>query len=332
MTMKRTQAWRGVAAALAGLLLVAMAEAAMVGAPESWSNAVAAGWACRDLVNEKPAAGFACVTGAVQVTFAKQTMSMPPEEYLLLADGSASGGAFVGDYLAAGVLEVSFRVFCQQPEQVRLLLAGAASGRVWQYVAPGVATGQWTTVRVPLDPGVLRNLNRQELPSGFEQDLRSVGWIGVAIQRADSLSAQSCLVSDFALNGQPQFGTWMEQFADPAGAGQGNHNRLPTGDLDGDGAGNYAEWLAGTSAADAGACLQIRAGGKEGGQGGFTLKWDSVEGRTYSVWRATDLRGEFTQVSPELDARPPENTFTDPATNGSGAVFYQIKARNPLAP
>ena len=151
---------------------------ATVGVPEVWSNGTCSGWTCQDLINERAVAGFTSATGMIKMAFAKQGCSMPPEEYLFLADGAASGGVFTGDYVSAGVLDVEFTVQCQQEARVRLLFAGKGSGRVWQYVAPAGVTGQWTTVRVPMNPALLMNLNHANCPATLEADLHDVGWIG----------------------------------------------------------------------------------------------------------------------------------------------------------
>ena len=132
-----------------------------------------------------------------------------------------------------------------------------------------------------------------------------------------------------SLNGQPQFGARMAQFADPANLGEGNCNRLPTGDLDGDGMANYTEWLAGTSAANSSEVLRVRT--QQGRPQGtdMVLKWDSVAGRTYSVWCTTDLKGTFERVTSELQPTPPENTYTGAAPSSGGACFYRIQVADP---
>ena len=298
---------------------------ATVGISEVWSNGTCSGWTCQDLINDQVAGGYVTVPGAVQMTFPKQSMSLPPEEWLFKADSAASGGAFVGDYVTNGVLDISFGVFCPLGGRVRLLFGGGTSGRVWQYVVPVVATGQWVTVRVPMNPALLVNLNHANCPATLESDLHDVGWIGVAIQRAGSLSAQTYQMRNFSLNGQPQFGAMMAQFADPSNLGQGNCNRLPTGDLNGLGICNYAAWVIG--AVDSNSLLRVRT--RQADVAGMTVTWNSVTDRTYSVWRTMDLKAGFTQITPELPATPPENTYRDTTATGSGPYFYQTQVTPP---
>ena len=55
----------------------------------------------------------------------------------------------------------------------------------------------------------------------------------------------------------------------------------------------------------------------------IVVRWHSQAGRTYSVWKATDLGGSFTRVAPGLPADPPINEWPDPDTNAPRA-FYLI--------
>jgi hypothetical protein len=54
------------------------------------------------------------------------------------------------------------------------------------------------------------------------------------------------------------------------------------------------------------------------------LVWSSVSNRVYKVWRSTDLSEGFRQVSGNLQATPPVNTFNEPQMPVGQPVFYRI--------
>jgi len=47
-------------------------------------------------------------------------------------------------------------------------------------------------------------------------------------------------------------------------------------------------------------------------QGGFLLRWSSVQGRTYTLFRGTNLlSGGFSEMATGISGTPPENVYTD---------------------
>ena len=53
--------------------------------------------------------------------------------------------------------------------------------------------------------------------------------------------------------------------------------------------------------------------------------WSSVAGKTYSIYRTTDLAVPFTAVATSVPASPPQNQFTDTTAIGPGPFFYRVK-------
>ncbi len=94
-------------------------------------------------------------------------------------------------------------------------------------------------------------------------------------------------------------------------------------DPDDDGAGNLAEWLAGTVPTNGNSCLRLTQIVLQG-TNGVALCWQSVSGKHYRVEAATNLASGFTGViRTNVPALPPTNTETDP-TGAWERRFYRL--------
>lgn len=290
--------------------------------PETWPAADAAGWVKHDLVNETVQNTLTVESSALKLAFKSQSIKMPPEEYVFEASAGASSGNFIGDYVTKGVTEIRFNLFCERQAEVSLLLWNSATARVWRYRIPNIRTGEWMSVSVPINLASMRCLTDAAQYSLLEADLRHVTAVGVAVEREQSLTAQSYWMDNFTLVGQDAaFAAWMEQFPKPLEYGTGNYSVLPEADLDGDGFCNYDEWIAGTSAGDASDRFIVSI---EQGAEAKRLRWKASPGRKYQVWSTTDLTVPFAPVGFPLDATVPENTFEDANINGNISTFYKI--------
>lgn len=104
-------------------------------------------------------------------------------------------------------------------------------------------------------------------------------------------------------------------------------NRIATGDEDGDGQSNLMESIAGTNPNDTRSGFRIKAPVTEPGSG-FTLRWDSVAGRNYTVMKSTTLVGGWTAVSTSIPGTGSELSFTA-APDTVSNCFYRIQATLP---
>jgi hypothetical protein len=305
------------------LVATCVAKGAVVDKPETWEDGGGTGWECYDWVNERSVDRLSETGGALVVSFPAQQMRTPPEEYMLKAGGGASGGVFAGDYVAAGVATVSFRIHCDLPMEISLLLGSAGSGHVWRCrLDPGPA-GAWRTVRVPVNIGDLKAVNAVELPGTFADDLRRIEWIGVSVERNDSPVAQKCTIDDVRLTGPGTgFADWIARYGAPVGMD------LPSADADGDGHCNWREWIAATSPVDKEDVLSlgIQRQRDVGGTGWKSkLRWDSREGRRYNVWYAEDAVGPFARQGAEVEGDGREKVVE--RESGGPQGFYRLSVR-----
>ena len=57
----------------------------------------------------------------------------------------------------------------------------------------------------------------------------------------------------------------------------------------------------------------------------MVLKWVSIDDRTYSIWKATNLTEGFWLEASSLPCTPPENEYQDNAPTASRASFYRVE-------
>jgi len=309
-------------AAAAAALCASLAISATVDSPETWSGGDTAGWDCRDQVSGAPlGAALNTVDASLRWEFGDQYFKFPPEDWLVKADAGSSGGTLVGDYVAAGVKAIAFRLRCDLAVKVWVSFHNENTGRTWRYRVPGIVADRWQTVIAPTDLDFLKEMDGVSDPDAFAADLANVTWVGVEVVRNGSLDAQEVRLDDFELlTVGKEYKEWIEQFEESDWA-----SRRPSDDLDGDGSDNYGEWVAGTSAGNAAEQFNVVVEQEESASGGIRLRWASEEGRKYRVWRSTDLRNGFEPISSLIDADIPENIFEDTGAAGEGPYFYKVE-------
>lgn len=100
----------------------------------------------------------------------------------------------------------------------------------------------------------------------------------------------------------------------------GNLNYGPTDDPDHDGLSNYQEYLAGTNPNDANSVLRVTDIGAGSGQ--VSLTWNSVAGKTYTIYGASQINGPY---SPLLTVPSAGDGVTSTNLTGSASSqFYRI--------
>lgn len=100
----------------------------------------------------------------------------------------------------------------------------------------------------------------------------------------------------------------------------------PNLDTDGDGMPDWAERIAGTDPYNASSVFKVSSDIQPNPQGGLTITWSSVSGKTYSVSRTSDLGQGFT-VLPSGRGIPSggaTTSYTDNTATGNGPYFYRL--------
>jgi hypothetical protein len=105
----------------------------------------------------------------------------------------------------------------------------------------------------------------------------------------------------------------------------GSNGGIPDADNDGDGLSNLGEYLAGTDPTDRNSALRFVHVYRHPSSG-VVMEWASIEGRSYIVERSpTLLDSIWTQLSSNITAVPPRNTYHDTNSLPSGDYFYRIR-------
>jgi hypothetical protein len=100
----------------------------------------------------------------------------------------------------------------------------------------------------------------------------------------------------------------------------------PADDLDGDGADNLAEYIAGTLPNDSDSVFRITSWSIGPSGPPVILNWDSVPRRVYSVVYSTDL--ESMSVVPIAVAIPcTQNSYTDTVERALSPIFYRLEVQ-----
>ena len=100
-------------------------------------------------------------------------------------------------------------------------------------------------------------------------------------------------------------------------------------DQDHDGMLTWEEWVAGTSPTNMNDVLALDIQPVGDAASGMVLVWPSVSNRVYKVWRSTDLQEGFWQISGNLQATPPVNSFREPVAPAGQPAYYRISVERP---
>ncbi len=111
----------------------------------------------------------------------------------------------------------------------------------------------------------------------------------------------------------------------------GATNGVAAADDDTDGASNYAEYIAGTNPKTNASVLALYPlTTNMTTVKNLVFQWPSVTGRVYSIWRATNVLGAYTQHVVGLSANAPTNFYTNASPTNLGTYFFGIGVQ--LAP
>lgn len=277
--------------------------------------------------------------GEAILTFYGDEGDRPPFAY---GKGAATvgvaAGAFVGDYVAAGIQSVAFKFGTDGHLPLNAEVILVVNGREWMN----------PNLNISAVPGemVLNNIafvrsagwdtsTRKNKDVLWAEALADVDVIGIRVVPKGS-EAQTYTISDFMLIGpgglqipatlSPLAGRLLKRFNRTTIAAVG-----AAGDLDADGDGQTAleEAIVGTDDGDAASVFVAEVVETSGD--GTTIKWGSAEAdAVYNVSRAESLTAGFTLVAgltlADVTVVDGESIWTDPEATGEGPYFYKVVA------
>ncbi len=108
-------------------------------------------------------------------------------------------------------------------------------------------------------------------------------------------------------------------------------DKIASGDEDGDGTSNLAEYIAGTHPKNSSSRFSLSDIFESSpGSRQFTLRWPSVMGRSYKILRSSQLEAtDWPAISVALEGTAGELSFTDTPLPTDGKNFYKIKVYLP---
>jgi hypothetical protein len=185
------------------------------------------------------------------------------------------------------------------------------------------------TVSVPpLDPGRLAQV-ALDLPPGTQPEGDQVYTLhadetavtGDVATDNNTTSFAVTLQTDSDGDGIPD--TWMMQyFGHPTGLA-GDKSQAQD-DADGDGASNFAEYLAGTSPNDPSSYLRM-TGLAQYGTNGVLVAWGSATNKLYTLQRTDSLLLPFTDMTQHIPSTPPETSYLDTTATNASQFFYRVR-------
>jgi hypothetical protein len=151
--------------------------------------------------------------------------------------------------------------------------------------------------------------------------LTSAGLYAFVAEEDMGLTVVDTVAVDRDQDGLPD--AWEQQIidADPNDDIRTIAEVLPQADFDRDGLTNYEEYLAGTSPLDPASVFAV-ACTADPVTGQVAVRWHSVPGKYYTLYRALDQLAGFEPIVRRLPATPPLNQFNDTLT--STMAFYLV--------
>ena len=203
---RRATASSGLIIAASLLMTGVTARAAVTpGSIETWNSGSVEGWKVLDVLNwnYRPVSN---VGGAVDMKFNQSTITFP-QSYMFQGDSGASGGVFIGDYVAAGIASIRFKMNCTVlvPHSVRVYIHGAAGNQWWYQDVPlgQLAVGEFREIDVLMSYASGWRQGIGDTEAGYLSALSNVDWVGVYIRRNDDAQEQHYQLDDFEVLGAP---------------------------------------------------------------------------------------------------------------------------------
>lgn len=311
------------------------------GAFAATKDADAAAWSgdTSDSIRKDAVACSVTADGTLVMAFSAQ--GAPPDMTLVnvAADRDVVDSPFKGDYVAAGVVGISFKIMHDggEPYRVMAILQGAKSGRKWcnSNVLLSPNANEWAVncVRLDLASGWDTDAKGDKSVM-WQEDLKDVGQVGVRIiQRG--FTAQTYSLAAFRLIGEDGFITPPATLTPLETAlknrfGVASVELLTAAqkaeDTDKDGMTDEYE-IRSENDLDFAKTIFVTQIAEQQGTG-ITLRWPVVKNSKYTLFRASDLVQGFSALSGAVELQAAETgymTYTDTTATGDGPYFYRVK-------
>lgn len=274
---------------------------------------------------------FDTAQGYITASFEEYSTTQPPRHVPggVLADVGVASGSFVGDYIAARIEGLSFRVKRggSGVTSVKLYLKGA-TGRIWSNtkLVLSETPGDWAISNVSFDRGEggWTRGERANLDALWDIDLRNVQEVGFFLCQAGS-TGQSCSIDDFRLIGDGFVSeeAILAELRQHFDVNISNVDQL-TGaqlaqDSDKDSRSDANAIVAGDDPGLAAEILEVAVDG-------ITIRWPCVKGKTYTVVRTSDLADGFS-LAVLTDEEAQENgwmAYKDTGATAPDPYFYKV--------
>ena len=236
--------------------------------------------------------------------------------------------------LGVVVTNISLRFKAENilPSEVRVCFHSVRSGLLWFVSAIPTNSGEWMSLDIPLNRDMAWVVGPDGCVQQFEGDVGFVDWVGVHLRRHGSVMIQNYCVDDFRVTGYSMGdvdGDGIPDFWETVYNVNTNDPRHATYDIDGDGLNMYEEYRAGTDPADPVSALEMSIEGTNdvSSVNGVVVRWKSVGGHFYSLYKSTNLMHGFSLITSNIVAIPPVNSYQDNTATNSGPYFYRISVQ-----
>ena len=303
-------------------LLVALtlphAHAVTVNQAITWMPDDTAGWWLDDAKGDEGAG-----SSSIRVVDGALEWRIPEDagehiRFRVIADASASSGALAGDYFDVAAMSLSFEFYAAVDTLMEVELW--SESRFFFHVARLPVQAGWQKIRVPLNTNCF-GAGDFSAPHDLKALMSDIDTLTIGVYRGDGEGEQSYRILNLMLVGaRPGYAAWVQPFVDHYGGG--TDQWLPAADRDGNGMPNGSEYVAGTNPAVADDVLFVRS------DESFThLRWHSVAGRIYSLWRTTCPRSGFGEKLTEISGTGEEIIYPLSEVGMHARALFRLSVR-----
>lgn len=285
---------------------------------DTWSDVGVSGWtneATSDVLLSNPG-------GSLNASHQPQTAPKYVEDTVKIP--VASGSYITNISFALSALEY-------KPSKLRVQFHSTESDDVWSLDLTAPEPGNQIVVNEPLTFSAGWSIGADSPEAQFLNDLWSIDWVGIEIRRNADIETQNYSIDDFLIRGlfyivDDDLDKMADSWEETYGLNSNDVNDAGL-DKDGDGMSNYAEYRAGSDPENPNSLFlmeidRISVGGEIVS---FELRWDSIENRSYTIWKATDLNENFFKLEEGIHPTPSENVYEDPAETNGSVRFYRVE-------